>query len=84
MTQMTPWTEAARGRHRRPAWLLVAAALCLGLVACGGGGSSSGSDSGSGSGSGGLDISKLAVVKVTVNDAFGTPIAGATIARAAS
>lgn len=80
MTQTNPRTDAARGRHRRPAWLLVAAALCLGLAACGGGGSGGNSSGGSSSGNeGGLDVSKLAVVKVTVNDAFGTPIAGAAI-----
>ena len=77
---MTQLNAAVRGRYLRPAWLLVTAVLCLGLSACGGDGGGSGSGGGNGSGGdGGFDIGKLAVVKVTVNDTYGAPIAGAAI-----
>lgn len=84
MTVMNPPTEAARAWRRRLAWLLAAAALCFGLVACGGGGGGGGGSSGGGGGDGGgLDITKIPVVKVTVQDAFGVPVAGAAVEASA-
>ena len=80
MTKQNPRTDPARAPYRHLAWWLVAAALCLGISACGGDGGGSGDRNGSGGdGGGGFDIAKLAVVKVTVNDTFGAPIAGAAI-----
>ncbi len=77
---MNPTKLAPLGNHERrrrwAAWL-VAATACLALAACGGGGSGSSNDGS------GVDLSKLALVKVTVKDDFGAPIAGAAIDGAA-
>lgn len=82
MTKNNPRADLARAPCRHLTWWLVAAALCLALAACGGDGGGSGGGNGIG-GDGGFDIGKLAVVKVTVNDTFGAPIAGAAIEGAA-
>jgi hypothetical protein len=53
---------------------LAALSLCTGLIACGGGGDGGGSNGGSNG-----NPPALGIVKVTVSDSFGAPVAGATV-----
>lgn len=74
MSRMDRWAAAGSGRlmgaaGRGRLWALVG--LCLGLAACGG-------DVGGGAAGDGAPAA-LGLVKVTVSDAYGTGVAGATV-----
>jgi hypothetical protein len=66
VNQVTTSTGAESRQSKCWSVLLGMALVCLGLAACGGGGGTDGSAS-------------LGVVEVTVKDAFGAPVAGATV-----
>jgi hypothetical protein len=61
-----------RGRGNRLASWFVLVALGLNVAACGGGG-------GRADGGGSPDPSQMGIVKVTVTDSFGSPVAGASV-----
>jgi hypothetical protein len=59
--------DTPKARRGGPAWLALTG-ICLGLAACGGGG-----------GGDGVQSTELGLAKVTVTDAFGAGVAGATV-----